>query len=72
MALELEEFLFAEDLIATWETCDVEALGGPQRALIESWGFLEICCGPNAPLTTACLAAGLRCGPRVGMMLHGV
>ena len=57
-ASELVQARFSEDFIASWETRDAYAEGGPQRELIETWDFLEICCGPNAPLTKACIAEG--------------
>ena len=71
-APELVQASFSEDLIASWETRDAFAVGGPQWELIETWDFLEICCGPNAPPTKACIAAGLRCGPIIDILLHGV
>ena len=71
-APELIQASFSEDLIATSESRDAYAVGGLQRTLIETWDFIEICSGPNASPTKACLAAGLRCWPRLDMLLHGV
>ena len=45
----------AENLIASWESRDAYAVGGPQREVIETGDFFEICSGPNAPLAKACI-----------------
>ena len=40
--------------------------------LVETFDFLEVCCGVNAPLSAAMARAGLRVGPRVDIRLGGV
>ena len=42
----------------------------PQRVLIETFDFVELCCGPNAPLMAAHSARGLRVGPRIDILEH--
>ena len=37
---------------------------------MESWDYLEGCCGRNAVLCNACAARGLRVGPRIDILLH--
>ena len=44
---------------------------GPERVIIEMFDVLEICCGKDAPLMSACGDAGLRCGPRIDIAVHG-
>ena len=63
---------FAGELVASWETRDADKIGGPQRTLIERWDYLELCCGKNAPLITSCSRAGLRCGPKIDLLLHSI
>ena len=63
---------FADGLIASWEFRDADKIGGPQRTLIERWDYLEVCCGRNAPLISACSKAGLRCGPRIDLLTHDI
>ena len=63
---------FADGLISSCELRDVSKVGGPQRSLIERWDYLEICCGRNAPLISACTKAGLRCGPRIDLLTHSI
>ena len=42
----------------------------PQRILIETFDFVELCCGQTAPLMRAVGRAGLRCGPRIDILAH--
>ena len=42
----------------------------PQRSLIETWDYLEVCCGRRAVMITACSKKGLRCGPMIDILLH--
>ena len=42
----------------------------PERVLIECFDFVELCCGPRAPLLSAHAAAGLRVGPRIDLAVH--
>ena len=46
--------------------------GGPEYVLIETFDFLELCCGPHAPLSTAVAARGFRVGPRTDILAHGI
>ena len=40
----------------------------PERVLIETFDFLELACGLNAPLTTSVARSGLRVGPRIDLL----
>ena len=40
------------------------------RILIETFDFVEVCCGPNSPLMLAMSSQGLRCGPRIDLLHH--
>ena len=40
--------------------------------MIDRWDCLEICCGRNAPLISACTKAGSRCGPRIDLKTHSI
>ena len=42
----------------------------PQRILAESFGLVEVFCGPNAPLTCAAIACEVRCGPKIDLRRH--
>ena len=42
----------------------------PHRILSETFDFVEICCGPSAPLMAAHAKEGMRCGPRIDIKLH--
>ena len=33
---------------------------------------MELCCGRNSTLINACSRAGLRCGPRINLLLHSI
>ena len=39
----------------------------PERVLIETFDFIEICSGPQGPVSAAVAAAGLRTGPRIDL-----
>jgi hypothetical protein len=43
---------------------------GPSRVLIECFDFVEVCCGPRAPLSRAMAARGLRVGPYIDLQQH--
>ncbi len=43
---------------------------GPDRVLIETFDFIEVCCGPRHPLSDAMARAGLRVGPHIDVLLH--
>ena len=40
------------------------------RNLVERFDVLELCCGKGAPFLAACARMGLRCGPRIDLLLH--
>jgi len=40
----------------------------PSRILIETFDFIEICCGPHAPLSAAVAKQGLRVGPLIDIL----
>ena len=42
----------------------------PDRSLIETWDYLEVCCGSRAVMLEACAAKSLRCGPRIDILTH--
>ena len=42
----------------------------PQRVLIETFDFVEICCGQRSPLIEAMRKEGLRTGPRIDLAVH--
>ena len=42
----------------------------PERILIETFDFVELCCGPRSPLSAAVARAGLRVGPRIDLAVH--
>ena len=42
----------------------------PQRVLIECFDFVELCCGPNAPLMRAHADRGMRVGPKIDILAH--
>ena len=44
----------------------------PERILIETFDFLELCCGPRAPLSEAFAKQGLRTGPRIDLATHAM
>lgn len=73
-AMYAEGHLDAEDLAQ--ETSE-DFLSGmpsstcsPARMLVETFDVLEICCGANSPFVDACLAEGLRAGPRIDLAIH--
>ena len=42
----------------------------PERILIETFDYLEICCGGRSPLVEAIKSKGLRTGPRIDLAAH--
>ena len=81
MVGEAAEFIFAkgsekaatelgESLLSDWDARRCATVGGPERHLVESWDYVEVCCGRNAVLINACSKRGLRCGPRIDILLH--
>ena len=59
-----------EELLPDWGAQHVSSVGGPARHLVESWDYVEVCCGKNAVLIDACSERGLRCGPKIDILLH--
>ena len=45
---------------------------GPERILVETFDFIEICCGQRSPLVKAMTAAGFRVGPRIDISVHAL
>ena len=57
------------------DAMEADAFGtapSPERILIETFDFVEICCGTRSPLSEACRARGLRVGPRIDLAVHGM
>lgn len=44
----------------------------PERVLIETFDFVEVCCGTRSPLCDAVRREGLRVGPRIDLAAHGM
>ena len=44
----------------------------PQWRLLERFDFIEVCCGPDAPLSGAMAAAGLAVGPCIDLKRHAM
>ena len=42
----------------------------PERVLIETFDYMEICCGPRSPLCVAMARQGLRVGPHIDLATH--
>ena len=59
-----------EELLPDWGAQHVSSVGGPARHLVESWDYVEVCCGKNAVLIDACSKRGLRFGPKIDILLH--
>ena len=47
------------------DQADEERAPTPERILVESFDYFEVCSGPDAPLSAACEQQGLRVGPRI-------
>ena len=43
---------------------------GPARVLIETFDFIEVCCGQRGSLSAAMAKAGFRVGPRIDLAVH--
>ena len=52
------------------EAAIVSSVEDPQRALVETFDYLEVCCGRKAVMISACSAKGLGCGPRIDILTH--
>ena len=59
-----------ETLLDQWDSERQAALGGVQRQLVETFDYLEVCCGRNSVMVDACMQRKLRCGPRIDLLLH--
>ena len=62
--------LLGEELLEGWDMPRDVIRGGPSRQLVESWDYLEVCCGRNSVLCNAMAKRGLRVGPTIDILLH--
>ena len=47
-------------------------LVSPTRVLVGTFDFVEVMCGPRAPLLQAMARQGLRCGPVIDLAVFGM
>ena len=58
-------------IVSSWEEArSAGSVEDPKRALVETFDYLEVCCGRKAVMISACSAKGLRCGPRIDILTH--
>ena len=69
---EREVAEIGEELLGAWADLSRggRAVPDPPRQLVERFDFLELCCGRSSPLIKACTNVGLRCGPKLDLLLH--
>ena len=58
------------DLAAGDDDLPLGSLPSPERVLIETFDFIEICSGSRAPLSAAMAKAGFRVGPRIDLKVN--
>ena len=61
-----------EALVELWTAPPKGGHNSVPRSLVERFDYLELCCGKGSPMIKAGEAAGLRCGPRIDLLLHKV
>ena len=69
-APEREASGLAEELLNEWGAGCTKSSGVPVCQLVETWDSMEIRCGENAVMMTACARKGLRIGLRIDILLH--
>ena len=64
----------AESLIRSGQASEEDftpfASPSPARLLIETFDYLELCCGPSAPLCSEFSRQGFRTGPKIDLKVH--